>query len=138
MSMGGDFYAMSDDQLTRLLKGDLPYGDFLYDNPGEQPREALTKFEHLWYELSQVLGEEQGCGAAQSEVIPELCSFSTSKEVAETARMLEKLDEAIILERCELAGVEAPPADVWGAVKEVIAFYRRAAENKDAVLFRVT
>ena len=138
MSMGGDFYALSDDQLTRLLKGALNHEGFLHAGPGEQPRESLTKFEHLWYELSQVLAEEQGCGAAQSEIIPQLCSFSTSKEVAETARMLEKLDEPAVLARCGQAGVEAPAAEVWGAVKEVIAFYRRAAENKDAVLFRVT
>jgi hypothetical protein len=58
--------------------------------------------------------------------------------VAETARKLEKLDEATVLGRCDSVGAEAPAAEVWGAVKEVIAFYRRAADNKDAVLFRVT
>jgi hypothetical protein len=71
MSMGGDFYALSDDQLKRLLAGELAYADFL----SKGPRECLSRFEPLWYELSQVLAEEEGCGREQSQVIPELCSF---------------------------------------------------------------
>ena len=69
MSMGGDFYALSDEQLTRLLEGDLAYADFLYDGPGEHPRECFSQYEHLWYELSQVLADEDACGVEQLSLI---------------------------------------------------------------------
>ena len=40
MSNGSGFFAMSDEQLKRLLSGELPYGPFLQASGGEQPREA--------------------------------------------------------------------------------------------------
>lgn len=138
MSMGGDFYALSDNQLQRLLDGSLEYGEFLYDSPGERPRECLSRFEHLWYELSQVLLDEDACGVEQSAEIPEMSGYSFSEDVSRTASMLESLEVDAIRGRCEAAGVEAPAEDVWQAVQALTAFYRRAADNKDAVLFRVT
>ena len=138
MSMGGDFYALKDEQLSRLLQGDLAYGDFLYDGPGEHPRECLSQFEHLWYELSQVLADENACGVEQSDAVPEMCSYSFSRDVSDTAKMMESLNREAIRRRCEGAGVEAPVDDVWEAVQALTAFYRRAADNNDAVLLRVT
>ncbi|MES2945987.1 MAG: DUF1877 family protein [Pseudomonadota bacterium] len=138
MSMGGDFYSITEDQLTRLLEGDLAYGDFLYDSEGEQPRECFSQFERLWYELSKVTQEENGCGVEICDVIPEICTYSYPDDVAETSEMLAGLDEATIQERCEEEGIETPYQEVWAAVQGLKDFYQRAANNGDAVLFRVT
>ena len=138
MSMGGDFYALTDAQLRRLLEGDLPYGDFLYDGSSEQPRECLSRFEHLWYELSQVLADENTCGVEQSDAVPEMCGYSFSQDVSQTAKMMEILHEATVRDRCEARGIESNPVEVWEAVQALTGFYHRAADNNDAILFRVT
>ncbi len=138
MSMGGDFYALADAQLLLLLQGELAYGDFLQRGPGEQPRECLSAIEHLWYELTQVLMDEDACGTEQSEAIPEMCGYSFSAAAARTAGLLGALGEDEIRQRCENLGVEAPAEDVCKAVRELTAFYLRAAGHGDAVLFRVT
>ena len=138
MGMGGDFYALTDDQLERLLDGRLAYGRFLHFEGEEFPRECLSDFEHFWFELTQVLAPEDACGAMQGEEIPELCGYSDSEQVARTAARLEALDEAMIRRRCERADIEAPLEEIVQAVHAVIAFYRRAAQRQSAVLFRVT
>src|SRR5262245_16509353 len=138
MSMGGDFYALTDNQLTSLLEGALEYGKFLYDDTGERPHECLSRYEHLWYELSQVLADEEACGVEQSDAIPEMCGYTFSRDVTSIARMLERLDEAAIRDRCEQTGVDAPYEQIWSAVQDLSAFYRRAADKGNAILFRVT
>jgi hypothetical protein len=135
---GGDFYAISDDQLKRLLAGQLDYKAFLQAGGGEQPRESFAKCQPVWYELSQVLQAENGCGAQQTSAIPEMCGYSSSAEVQETARKLLALAQADLRSRCGEAIMEAPVDQVVEAVKGLTDFYQRAASNKDAVLFRVT
>lgn len=138
MSMGGDFFALTDDQLARLLRGSLDYGDFLYDGPGEHPREYLSDHEPLWFELTQVLAAEHACGVRQTHVIPEICGYASSQEVVQVAARLAVLTAEIIAKRCAILGTDAGAAEVWAAVQDVTAFYRRAADHGDAVLFRVT
>lgn len=135
---GGDFYALSDDQLTRLLAGELPYGQFLYNEGSEKPREVYSKAEPLWYELSQVLQPEAACGVEQTDKIPEMVGFSSAKEVQAIAVKLAALADPEILKRCEAAMMEATPDQVVAAVHDLKAFFQRAASNQDAVLFRVT
>lgn len=136
MSAGG-FYALTDDQLKRLLAGELAYAPFLQAGGGEQPRETHADAIAVWYELSQVLQAEAGCGAEQTDRIPTMVGYSDSKQVQATAAQLAGLAEAEIRKRCEDALMEATPDEVVKAVQGLKAFYQRAAANKDAVLFRV-
>ena len=137
MGTEGGFYAVSDDQLDRLLAGSLPYGPFLQSGGAEKPRETHADAIAVWYELSQVLQSEAGCGAEQTDKIPTMVGFSKSPQVQATAAQLATLADAEIRKRCEGALMEATPDQVVQAVQGLKAFYQRAAANKDAVLFRV-
>ena len=137
MSTAGGFYALSDDQLKRLLAGELAYSPFLQAGGGEQPRETHADAVAVWYELSQVLQGEAACGAEQTDKIPSMVGYSFSPQVQSTAAKLAALADAEIRSRCEGALMEATPEQVVAAVQGLKAFYQRAAGNKDAVLFRV-
>ena len=137
MGTEGGFYALSDDQLQRLLGGQLAYGPFLQAGASEKPRETHVDALPVWYELSQVLQAEAGCGAEQTDKIPTMVGYSTSAQVQATATKLAALADAEIRKRCESALMEATPDQVVQAVQGLKAFYQRAAANKDAVLFRV-
>jgi hypothetical protein len=135
---GGNFHALTDDQLKRLLAGELAHASFLQKGGGEQPRETYAKAEQVWYELSQVLQAEGACGAEQTDKIPEMVGYSYSPQVQSIAAKLAALGEAEIRTRCEGALMEATPEQVLAAVRDLQAFYQRAAANNDAVLFQVT
>lgn len=137
MSDDGGFYALSDDQLKRLLAGELAHDAFLQGAGGEQPRETHTEAVRVWYELSQVLQAEGACGAAQTDRIPAMAGYSSSGQVRATAAKLAALADAEVRSRCESALMEASTDDVLAAVHGLQAFYQRAAANNDAVLFRV-
>lgn len=137
MSSGGHFFALSEQQLERLLAGELAHASFLAPGAGEQPRETYTKAAAVWYELSQVLQAEAACGAEQTDTIPEMVGYSYAPQVQSTAAGLAALPDAEVRSRCEGALMEATPEEVLQAVQDLRAFYQRAAVNKDAVLFRV-
>jgi len=137
MSVEGGFYALSDDQLKRLLAGELAYGPFLQSAAGEKPRETHAEAIAVWYELSQVLQAESGCGAEQTDKIPTMVGYSSSQQVQAIAPKLAALADGEVRKRCEGALMEATPDEVVQAVQGLKAFYERAAANKDAVLFRV-
>lgn len=137
MSNGSGFFALSDDQLKRLLAGDIDPGTFLQPGGGEQPRENHDAAIACWYELSQVLQAEAACGAEQTDKIPTMVGYSSSAQVQETAAKLKALAEGEVRKRCESALMEASVDEVVAAVRGLADFYERAAANKDAVLFRV-
>lgn len=137
MSNAGGFYALTDDQLKRLLAGELAYAGFLEKGGGEQPRELHADAVQVWYELSQVLQGEAACGSAQTDKIPSMVGYSFSDQVQSTSARLAALADAEIRKRCESALMEATPDQVIAAVQGLKAFYQRAAANRDAVLFRV-
>ena len=134
---GGDFYALTDDQLKRLLAGELDPAQFLQAAAGEQPRERFGEASEVWYELSQVLQPEAGCGAEQTTAIPAMTGYSYSQQAQATAAQLAKLAEPELRVRCEGALMEASPDEVLAAIRALTAFYQRAAGNQDAILFRV-
>jgi hypothetical protein len=134
---GGDFYSMTEPQLEKLLAGELDYTTFLYDEGNEKPHECFSRSEHLWYELTQLLEEEGGCGTTPTDAIPEAAVWSTPDEVAATAVALDALQQDELVDRCETLGIEASP-ELLQTVEGLTAFYRRAADAGMAVLFRVT
>jgi hypothetical protein len=135
---GGNFHALSDDQLKRLLAGELAHEAFLGAGGAERPRETYAQAAQVWYELSQVLQAEGACGAEQTDRIPEMVGFSYSPQVQATAGKLAALGEAEVRKRCEGALMDATPEQVLGAVNDLKGFYQRAAERGEAVLFRVS
>ena len=134
---GGDFYAMTEQQLDKLLAGELDYSTFLHGEADEKPHECFSQSEHLWYELTQLLEEEGGCGTTPTDVIPEAAVWSSPDEVAATAVALAALTEDELVDRCETLDIEASP-DLLQTVEGLTAFYQRAADAEMAVLFRVT
>ena len=137
MSADGGFYALSDDQLQRLLAGTLAHDAFLKSAGSEKPRETHVDAIACWYELSQVLQAEAGCGKDQTDKIPTMVGYSSSAQVQATAAQLPTLADGEIRKRCGDAMMEATPDQVVQAVQGLKAFYQRAAANKDAVLFRI-
>jgi hypothetical protein len=137
MDTAGGFYALSDDQLRRLLAGELAYASFLASGGGEQPRETHAQAIAVWYELSQVLQAEAACGVQQTDRIPSMVGYSFSQDVQSTAAKLAALDDGEVRARCAQALMEATPDEVLAAVHGLKGFYQRASTHKDAVLFRV-
>lgn len=138
MSMGGDFYALSDEQLTELLGEGMDYREFFYGESEERPRECYSGGELVWHELTQILMPEEGCGVEQTDVIPEASGYSYSGDVGAVAKELALLDDEEIQRRYSQIETSESFESVLKATKEVVAFYQRAAANKDAILFRVT
>lgn len=136
MSLGGDFYALSDQQLEDLLDGSLGLA-FLYDDLDEQPRECYAKAEDAWYELTQILGPEMNVYSEKTDAIPEASQYSWANETAALAESLAGIDTATI-ERRYKSEMETDLATIKRYIKDLVAFYQRAAQNGDAVLFRVT
>jgi len=137
MSMGGDFYANSDEQLTRLLDGTLNYDEFFCDEIEDRPRECYSGCEWVWYELTQILMPEDGCGVEITDAIPEALGYSYSGDVESVAEALAMLDDEEIKLRYSKIKAKEPLEDVLRVIKELVVFYQRAAANKDAIVFRV-
>lgn len=138
MSMGGDFFSISDEQLQRLLDKTLDYRFFLYEEMEEKPCECYSKGEHIWYELTRLLSDEDACGIEQTDVIPEFSGYSFSEDVHYISRRLEMLSEDEIRNRLENEEIEVSLEEISDVVKGLKEFYQRAASKRNAVLFRVT
>lgn len=138
MSLGGDFYALSDDQLQRLLDEKLYYGEFLAALLEEKPRECFSDGEYYWFELTRLLAPEDACGVDHTDVIPEMSGYSFAEQVLSTAQALARLSEEKLRQRHSQQGIEQDFGELYSVIQGVIAFYQRAAQQGDAVLFRVT
>jgi hypothetical protein len=140
MSMGGDFYAITDVQLQQLLDESIDYAAFLHGELAEQPRECFSDGEYLWFELTQLLDDESACGYDTTFAVPESSGYAFAVQVKQIAQALSQLSDDEIRQRCER--IEMNEDDGVDAVVEVVlgltAFYQRAASHGDAVLFRVT
>ncbi|WP_137936768.1 DUF1877 family protein [Chitinivorax sp. B] len=142
MSMGGDFYAMTDNQLDDLLSGELNYSEFLHNELAEAPSDQFTKGEHVWYEITMLLKEESVSGYDHTDAIPEQSGYSYANEVQSIAAELSRLDretlERRFAERAAGLGTRESFETVYPILTGVIEFFQRAASRQQAVLFRVT
>lgn len=136
--MGGDFYALSDAQLQHLLEGNWSPAEFLFGERDEKPRECYSGGEHVWYQLTQLLGEYEACGVEQTDAIPEFSGYTFSGDVPAIAAGLAGLDRDGMRVQYDDNDIDAPFDELVDVALEVVAFYQRAAANGDAVLFRVT
>lgn len=137
MSLGGDFYALSDQQLEDLLDGTLGLA-FLYKELEEYPRECYSGAEQAWYELTQILGAIMSDYSEQTDAIPEISQYTWATDVPKLAEKLARVDEAYIESSYNGDEMATDLATLKNYIQAVIRFYQRAAQNGDAVLFRVT
>ena len=138
MSFGGDFFAMTDEQLEGLVDGSLELA-FLYGDLEQKPREVYSDAEYAWYELTQILGSMMMSYSESTDAIPEISQLTWASDVAALASELADLDAATIealYNDSEEMGCSLE--ELKGYIQGLTAFYQRAANNGDAVLFRVT
>lgn len=155
MSTGGDFYALSDELLRKMvcasdgepneqgLVEDF-YEDclipFLDGNISNEPREVFSDYEWHWYPLTTLLSPEEACGM-NHELGGDMMSYSFSSDVIHIAAALSELTDDEIRTRYD-EDIEqmndAPVEELIELIHGVTAFYQRAAANRHAVLFRVT
>lgn len=138
MSMGGDFYSMTDEQLEKLLNEEVDYFKFLNSDVDPKPRECFSKAEIIWFDLTKLLAEESACGSEMTDVIPEMSGYSYAEEVKSIAHSLIALSEDELKERYAADDFENSFDEIYPLIIQLIEFYQRAAQHGDAVLFRVT
>lgn len=154
MSMGGNFYALSDALLTRMVcasdgepndKGVVEdfYNDcfmpFLDGGIPNEPREVFSDYEWHWYALTVLLDEEGVCGV--DEFNGDSIGYSRSSTVKTIASRLSTLTDDEIHQRYirHADEIDNPPLDeILELIHNLTAFYQRAAANGHAVVFRVT
>lgn len=137
MSLGGVFYALSDGQLERLLDGTLSLS-FLYNELDEKPREAYS-VEWAWLDVIRIVEHVTADFAEQTDEIPEMSQYSWATDVKEIAPLFVKLDDEAVERYYKwLDDTSTELAEVSHHIKNIASLYQRAAQQGDAVLFRVT
>jgi len=137
MSFGGAFYALTEDQLKRVLSGSLDGEAFLKGRSTEKPAECYSSAEQVWYELTKLLASENGCGAEATEVVPEGGAYSYSPDVRMTAEALTLLTKNELRSRYASLDTSFTFEAVYQAVIGLVSFYRRADRSGHAVLFNI-
>lgn len=138
MSMCGVFYAISDDQLERLLSRKLDYAAFLASELPEKPQSCFSDAEYVWFELTDMLSDVQVRGVRHTEVIPEATGYAFSGDVRLIAWDCERLTEKACRSRYGQENRRESFDALYAIALKLRAFYMRAAERGEAVLFRVT
>lgn len=154
MSMGGDFYALSDAQLQQVLTGELDFFDF-YENDARQggPAAVFSEGEDAWDWLRlrfealdvAILGEHH------SDMVPELAFYSTAAEVRMIAETLSALEEDQWQSLADLSDLadrdfyhqeywlkDTEPAEVLELLMGLRDFYQQCARQGWALLYRIT
>ncbi|MFO1276337.1 MAG: DUF1877 family protein [Sphaerotilus natans] len=138
MSLGGDFYALSDDQLQRMLDGTLDPDRFLGQDEAERPLACYAGAELVWHELQQLLSGQDALGQEMTTDIPEMSGYTWASEVPVIAADLADLDRDALTRRIERLGLTDQGPSLLEIVGEVSGFYQQAAASGSAVVFRVT
>ncbi|WP_020397199.1 DUF1877 family protein [Thiolinea disciformis] len=137
MSLGGAFYILSDDQLERLLDGSLSLS-FLYNELDEKPREAYS-VERAWLDVIRIVEDFTEDFAEQTNEIPEMSQYSWATDVKEIAPLFVRLnDDEVESYYNWLDDASTELAELSHHMKNIASLYQRAAQQGDAVLFRVT
>lgn len=137
MSIRGTFYAVTDSQLVRLLEGSLGGDDFLAGCSPEAPAEHFSGGEAVWYELTKLLGSEDGCGVEGTEAIPEGGAYSFSADVQRISGRLSALDREELARRYADLETDFAFDEIHAAILGLVTFYQRSAASKLAMLFNI-
>lgn len=137
MSFEGTFYAITDSQLNSLLNQSLDGDAFLQGQTTEAPLERFSGAGSVWYELTQLLGPEDGCGAEATEVIPEGGAYSDSNDVVRISAQLNQLEPSDLERRYAELETSVQFKELDAAIVDLRAFYQRSANAGLAVLFNI-
>ncbi len=137
MSIRGSFYSLTDDQLTALLSGSLDGDAFLGGRLQVAPAEKFSGGEAVWYELTKLLGPEDGCGVHGTEVVPEGGAFSNEAEVRRTFTKISVLPEQELERRYAALDTDFSWEQIHEAIQGLIHFYHRTAMAGNAMLFNL-
>lgn len=142
MSLGGDFYAVSPDHMTKLLDGTMDFEAYRSDELEERPGACFADAEFIWYELTQMFADEDVCGAENSETIAEQAMYNLAPAVPSIATSLAALSDEELLRRyracAEERNADTEDGETLKVLRGLVAFYQAAASNGHAVLFHVT
>jgi hypothetical protein len=138
VSFGGTFYAITDSQLKRLLEKSLDGEAFLRGRTSETPTERFSGGEAVWYELTKLLGPEDGCGAVGTEAVPEGGAYSYSSEVARISDQLTMLGKGELQRRYAELETTFQFDEIYAAIVGLLSFYRRSSKAGLAVLFNIS
>ena len=138
MSFGGTFYALTDSQLKRLIDGSLDGESFLRGRTLETPTERFSGGEAVWYELTKLLGPEDGCGAVGTEVVPEGGAYSYANDVTRISDRLTMLSKSELQRRYVELETTVQFDEIYAAIVGLLSFYRRSAKAGLAVLFNIS
>ena len=137
MSIRGTFYAVTDSQLARVLDGSLDGDDFLAGRSPEAPAERFSGGEAVWYELTKLLGPEDGCGVEGTEAIPEGGAYSFSADVQRISDRLSALEREELARRYAELDTDFSFDEIYAAILGLVPFYQRSAATKLAILFNL-
>lgn len=137
MSMGGDFHAITNTDLEGLLAGDLDFDAYFAKGLDQRPVECFSGGEHLWFELTQLLEPENGCGANVSDLAPMGGTYSGPGEALATWKALSSLDRDELNQRFAHLETGVGFEECFVVVKDLTQFYERAARAGNAVFFIV-
>ena len=142
MSMGGDFYAMSNKQLEDVLAQEVDWSAFLYGELDEKPRDVYSELNWHWYAMSRIFSAEGLHGSEFAEHIPEITSYAFAHEAGDHIDVLNNLSEDELKQRFDGLDEEERGGltfdelmTYFNSLKE---FFKRVNENQNAILFRVT
>lgn len=137
MGIKGTFYSLTDTQLAALLNGSLDGDAFLSGRLPDAPADRFSGGEEVWYELTKILGPEDGCGVHPTEALPEGGAFSSAAEVRRGFTRLSVVPHQELERRHGTLETEATWEEVHAAIRGLILFYHRAAMAGNAILFNV-
>ena len=150
MSLGGDFYAMTDDQLTKILAGEIDFFDFYELTPEEGGAAALfTDGEDAWDVLMNFFNSIPVLGVHQTDLIPEAAFYSSAQHVKQIAAKLAQLTRQDLQTRFDDEAFQAgdyyhgecwleEPDELFDVIDGLIAFYQDCAAKGYALLYRMT
>lgn len=150
MSLGGDFYAISDEQLHKILDQSIDFFDFYELKPDEGGAAALfTDGEDAWDVLMNFFTDVPVLGVHQTDLIPEAAFYSSAQQVQQIAAQLAQLTQQDLQARFDDADFQAgdyyhgecwleEPDELFEVIEALIVFYQDCAAKGYALIYRMT
>jgi hypothetical protein len=150
MSLGGDFYALSDAQLEQILDGTIDFFDF-YELPAIDGGAAalFTEGEDAWDVLRHFFEDIAVLGVHDTDLIPEAAFYSSAQQVQTIAAQLARFTRQDLDARFHEDSFQSgdyyhgecwleEPDELFEVIEALIAFYQDCAAKGYALIYRIT